>query len=563
MIETVQDYSTFTVEAPALEDVRAEHRAIRDAFESATSTQTRLAAVRRWDDLRRRVETWSQLTNLRFEQDTANVACKAARDFRDEIAPKLTALDIAFKRGLLNHPDRADLERELGAHAFELWANDVLTFDPKIEDDLTRESKLASQYTELIASAELEFQGLRHNLAGMVPYLQDPDRDTRHRAQQIRWEFFARNRTSLDEIYDKLVRLRHEMARKLGYPNFTPLAYKRMSRIDYDASHVERFRDAVVAEIVPLGRQILDRRMRRLGIADVRFWDEPVTSPEGNPKPLGDHDWILDRAQATFTAMDGELGSFFKLMVDRRLLDLRNRDTKAAGGFCTYFPTQGVPFIFASFNGTDKDVDVLVHEMGHAFQCWRSRDLQLLDIHSPTAEACEIDSIGLELLALPHAAQFFGSDGERFATERVEDAFVRIPYMVAVDHFQHLVYQSPEASPAERFAMWRSVEERYLPWRNYGDLGHPAQGGFWQSQLHIYVIPFYYIDYALATTCALQLWARSLGDRAGAFGDFAALCGRGGQASFLKLVESANLRSPFDRGVLREIARRAREYVGL
>jgi M3 family oligoendopeptidase len=258
-----------------------------------------------------------------------------------------------------------------------------------------------------------------------------------------------------------------------------------------------------------------------------------------------------------FDAM-GDLGPFFRRMETGGFLDLADRKGKAGGGFCTSFPTEGMPFVFANFNGTKGDVEVFSHEMGHAFQSYESRDLPLSDYLWPTYESAEIHSMSLEFLTWPHMERFFGEDAPRFRRMHLAEALLFLPYGTAVDHFQHEIYAHPTMSPAERHDRWRSMEQTYLPWRNWGDLAYPARGGRWQQQRHIYLAPFYYIDYVLAQTCALQFWVRSERDRDTAMADYVALCRRGGQAPFRGLVASAGLTSPFDEGCLAEVVEAAR-----
>lgn len=474
------------------------------------------------------------------------------------MTPKITDLNVGVDRKLLAGPHRADLERHFGPQALALWEAEVKAFDPAIEEDLIREAKLGAEYTELVASAEIEFDGKQLNLSQLHAFVQEPDRELRHGSQQAYWEFFGQNGAELDGIYHDLVQLRHRMARKLGYQNFIELGYRRMRRIDYGRREVERFRELVVRDIVPLAAQICANRARRLGIPDYSSWDEPLADPRGNPRPLGEHDWIVDRAREAFAHVHPELARRFAMMIESELLDLKTRPHKAAGGFCTSFSLHGMPFIFANFNGTQDDVGVLVHEMGHAFQNWLSSDKPLLEYFWPTSEAAEINSMGLEMLALPHMEAFFGADAERFRTAHVEDAFRLLAYVAAVDHYQHLVYASPDAAPVQRHRMWQEMEARYLPWRRYGDLKYPAGGGLWQRQLHLYNIPFYFIDYALAQCCALQFWAISESDYRSAVDAYVALCRRGGEAPFRELIASANLGSPFDHRSLSRIVDAAR-----
>jgi M3 family oligoendopeptidase len=544
---------------PQYEDIAAEHQQIHRQLDAARDAVGRAAAVQRWDDLRRRLETWMALTNLRFNQDTRNEAYRRGRDYCDRLRPKLLELDVAMKRKLVASPDRRELQQRFGAQAFALWESDIMTYDPVIEQEVVREAQLEAQYVELQASAKLEFRGEVYNLSEIVKFREDPDRATRHGAEQVRWAWFAENAAAHDRIYDELVQLRTHMACKLGFDNYVGLGYKRMCRVDYGQAEVEVFRRAVREHVVPLALELRRRQARDLGLDELMYWDLALYDPRGNPAPQGDHDWLLQRAQAMFDELGEGLGEFFRMMNASGLLDLKNREGKAGGGFCTSFPVYGVPFIFANFNGTKGDVEVFTHEVGHAFQNYQSRGLPLNDYLWPTCESCEMHSMGLEFLTWPHMEKFFGEDAERFRRIHLVQSLLFLPYGVAVDHFQHLVYAAPEATPAQRHKFWQEMERAYLPWVRYGDLPHVSDGGFWQFQRHIYLHPFYYIDYTLALTCALQFWLRSQRDFREAMAAYVALCRRGGEAPFQELAASAGLTSPFVKGCLKEVVAHARE----
>ena len=524
----------------------------------------RRGAIAAWDRLRREHETWTALVHLRFDQDTADETAKADRDFADALAPEATEMEVALKRRLLADPDRADLEAIIGAHALRLWDFDIAAFDPAIKADLEEESRLGADYTALLASARIEIGGETVNLSGLGPYAESPDRSVRHEAEQKRWAFFEANGPELDRIYDSLVRLRHGMARKLGYATYTPLGYRRLRRVDYGPDDVRRYREEVLRRVVPLVDRLLQARGAENGWDRLRFWDEAFVDPAGNPAPAGDHDYLVEQAKTMFDRCHPSLGAFYRSMVDGGFMDLRNRPSKAGGGFCTSFPTQGMPFIFANFNGTHHDIGVFTHEMGHAFQNWQSRDLHCVDYLWPTMESAEIHSMSLEFLTYPMMGLMVGdAAAERFRRMHLIGALAFLPYGVCVDHFQHEVYDNPEASPAERHAIWRRLEKLYMPWTDYGDLGYPEKGGRWQAKHHIYASPFYYIDYTLAQCCAMQFWVRARRDPAGAMADYVALCARGGQAPFQDLVQSAGLVSPFADGVLANVVREAEAYLAL
>ncbi len=560
----IADFDAITAPTPDLDALAERMEELHRTLEAAATPADGAAVVRAWDELRREVETWSSLVDLRFNQDTANEEHKRAREQRDELLPRWTELEVAMKRALLVHPLRAGIAAEVGEHAFALWEVDVLAFDPAIKEDLVAEAKLEAEYTELMASAEFEYLGEKLNLATLRKFVQHADREVRHGALQQWWNWFAEHGGEFDRIYDELVRLRTAMAEKLGFNDFVELGYKRMKRIDYDRPDVERFRAAVREHVVPLATELCRRQAEALGVEKLMAWDERVQDPRGNPRPNGDHDWMVARAQEMFDAMDAELGAFFGLMNGGRFLDLKSRQGKSSGGFCTSFPTAGMPFVFANFNGTKDDVEVFTHEIGHAFQCYQSRDHVPLDFLWPTMESCEIHSMSLEFLTWPHMDKFFGDDAERFRRMHLIDGLVFLPYGVAVDHFQHEVYSRPEASPAARHAIWLVMERTYLPWRDWGDLAYPAKGGRWQAQPHIFGGPFYYIDYTLAQTCAMQFWLRAeREDRGAAMKAYVDLCRRGGQAPFQELARSAGLKSPFDDGCLAEVVGHAREVLAV
>ncbi len=554
-------FSLMSAETPDIAALTAQHDKWQTALKEATSADQALAIVGEWDHARRAIATWEALVDLRFNQDTRNPKYKADRDFADEIRPKLTDLEVRIKRCLLEGQWREVIASQFGSQSIALWEADLLTFDPKIEADLVSEAKLQSEYTELTASARYEFQGEKLNLSGIMKFRENPDRQIRHDAEQVRWQWFADNRVALDRIYADQVALRTAMARKLGFENYIGMGYKRMKRVDYSEADVDRFRQAVRTDLVPLCAELRKRQAARLGIDKVRYWDEAIADRQGNPAPQGDHDWMIQQAHAMFAAVGPEIAEFFRLLDQRGLMDLKNREGKAPGGFCTAFPNYETPFIYANFNGTKGDVEVFTHEVGHAFQCWQSRKQPLLEYLWPTYESCEIHSMGLEFLTWPQMDLFFGKDGDRFRRIHLEYALLFIPYGVAVDHFQHLVYNKPDVSADERHKMWQEVERLYLPWRDYGDLPHVASGGMWQFQRHIYLSPFYYIDYTLAQTCALQLWVRSQRDYAGTVRDYTRLCGRGGEAPFQELAKSTGLTSPFADGCLKDVVSTAWKWL--
>jgi M3 family oligoendopeptidase len=541
---------------PEHEDVLARHEALAVRIRDAAEGQDAIAAVRDWDALRREIQTWEAMASLRFHQATGDPERKADADRSNERKPVYAARDAQLKRAVLASPHRAAVEAAFGAHALALWACDVEAVDDRIVDRLAAEAALEDEYVALLGGARIAFGDATYSLPGIAAFGEDADRGVREAAARAKWAYYDAHRDDLDRIYDGLVRERTAAARALGYADFTALGYRRLRRTDYAAADVARLRDEVVREIVPLCARIADSQARAIGVERLMPWDLEVYDTADRLRPPAGDD-LTTAGQAALAATHPALGRFAEMMIAGGLHDLPIRDGKAGGGFCTSFPTYGLPFVYANCNGTTHDVNVLVHELGHAFQCQQSRDKPLADYLWPTLEACEINSMGMEFLVRPHLETFFGDGAERYRRRHLAASLMLLPYGCAVDHFQHLVYAAPDATPAERHAMWRWCEVRYLPWRVAGGIPHIENGGAWQQQRHIYAFAFYYIDYVMAMSCALQFWTASLDDPSDAIARYVALCGRGGEAPFQALARSAGLRSPFDGGVFAEIAARA------
>jgi M3 family oligoendopeptidase len=557
------DFENYSLPAPVYDDVAAEYGQITDRLLIAATAADAIAAVEQWDALRRRLNTWVALVYIRFNQDTRNETYVKNREYCDEIEPKFTNLAVGMKRRLMEHRHRPEIERRFGRHAFNLWECDIASFDPAIEEDLVEQSKLFAEFKALLASAKFEFQGETLTLSELMKFNEHPNRGVRHDASRLRWNWFGEKQQQLDEIFDKLVRLRQTMAEKLGFANFVAVGYQRMQRTDYDADDVEGYRAQVRELVVPVANQMRRQQAAELGIDRVMAWDESIHDRTGNPKPHGDHDWMVKQASRMFAELGGGMDELYERMRSRNLMDLKSREGKAGGGFCDVLPDFGLPFIYANFDGTLSDLLVFTHEMGHAFQMYLSLKQPLVDYVIGTADTCEVHSTGLEFLTWPQMKLFFSEDEQRARHNHLIEKLHLLPYIAAVDHFQHLVYANPSCSIADRAEMWQQMERTYLPARDWGDLTHPASGRRWQAQLHIFGYPFYYIDYALAQTCAMQLWVQAAEDREAAMATYVELCRRGGEAPFGELVESAGLTSPFEDGCLDRVVQHARRELGV
>ncbi|QDH16298.1 M3 family oligoendopeptidase [Swingsia samuiensis] len=551
MTNAIPSFSDLSFSRPDEKCLQTRYALIEDLLDQGQREE----GLKAFDQVRREYESWSSYVHLQFSRNTQDEQAKADQEYADKLTPIALDYEIKTKKRLLSDADRSGLERILTPHVVKLWEADVTTFDARIAQDIEEESRLTAEYTALLASAQIEFDGKTLNLSGLVPYLQSLDRDVRHAAARARWAFFEENGEKLDYIYAQLVTLRDRMAQTLGFENYIELGYRRMRRTDYGPKKVASFRERILKSVTPFIAALLEQRRLRMGWDKVRAWDEDLIDPKGNPAPGGDHDFLVKSAEDMFKALDPEkeLSDFYIQMRDLGYLDLQNREGKAGGGFCTSFPTVGSPYIFANFNGTHNDIGVFTHEMGHAFQNWKSRDLTWIDQLWPTMESAEIHSMSLEFLTWPQIDLLIEKDaGERYRQMHLIDSLAFFPYGACVDHFQHEVYAHPEMTAQERHQTWARLEKMYMPWRDWGDLAYPSKGARWQAQLHIYRLPFYYIDYALAQCCALQFWLQSRVDMSEAFERYRQLCAEGGSKPFSELVKDAGLISPFEEEALME-----------
>ena len=514
------------------------------------SADAQIKAFKDWDHTMKEWETFASLAHIRFTQNTQDSQHKAEREYYDQLAPLMSGEEQKLFQAVLKSPYRADFSDTFGSNLLRSWELNLKAFDPKITAEKQQEGNLTAKYSELLAGLKVSFRGEEYSLTRMAPFYDSADRQTRLEARQAQDAALRNIQTELDDIFDQLVQLRHNMAVKMGYSSYTEMGYAEMGRVDYGVSEVETFRKQVAEVLVPLASQIIESRKERLGLDDYAYHDESLMDLQGEISPKGDHDWMMDRAQEMFDEMGEDFSDFFTMMRERGLLDLKSRDGKAGGGYCTIFSDHGAPFIFANFNGTQGDVRVFTHECGHAFQCFQSKDVPLRHLIWPTYEAAEIHSMSLEFLSYPWMERFFAEDTERFKRSHLEEAILFIPYGAAVDEFQHMVYANPEANADERAQMWKEMEAKYLPHRKYTESTFFESGRFWQRQGHIYRRPFYYIDYCLAQVCALQFWAMAEDNREEAMVKYRALCKLGGTKPFTGLLNSIDLPSPFVDGTL-------------
>lgn len=546
-------FEKYTYIRPNIEKIGKEYNQLIDAFNNAGSADEQIKINEQINDIRNHVGTMFNLVLIRHSIDTEDEFYKNEQDYIDDIDPVVEGLTTAYYQALLQSKFRKELETKWGIQLFALAEKSLKTFAPEIIPLLQKENKLSTEYTKLIASAKIQFEGEERTLAQLAPYAESADRNMRIKANEARFGFLAKNEEKLDQIYDDLVKVRTEIAVTLGYQSFVELGYDRMNRTDYDAEMAANFRKQVEELIVPAASRLRERQRNRIGVETLKYYDEGIQFQSGNAKPKGSPEWIIANGQKMYQELSKETGEFFRFMTNNNLMDLVAKKGKAGGGYCTFIEDYKAPFIFSNFNGTSGDIDVLTHEAGHAFQVFSSRGFDIPEYYWPTYEACEIHSMSMEFFTWPWMELFFKEDTDKYLFSHLSGALLFLPYGVSVDEFQHWVYENPEASPTERKQKWREIEKKYLPYKDYDGFSYLENGGFWQRQAHIYNDPFYYIDYTLAQICAFQFWKWSRENFDDAWQKYVDLCKLGGSKSFTELVKAVGLISPFEDGCVRSV----------
>lgn len=556
-------FSEMPYQRPDLAEIKNQIQELTAQLKAASSYEAARDIFRKKDILQKQVMTQEQLAAIRHSIDTRDAFYKEEYQFWNDADPLLEEYLQEWTKALLDSPFRSAFETEFGETLLSNAEMKLKTFSPEIIGLMQEENKLVDDYMHLIASAAIPFEGDTYTISQLTPFKNDPDDSRRLAAWKAEGAWYKEHQKELDTIYDRLTHLRDEMGRKLGYDGYTQLGYYRMTRNCYTKEDVERFRQAVRNYLVPVADKLFRAQAERLGKEyPMSFADNELEFRTGNPRPQGTADEILMAGRKFYDELSPETSEFFRKMLKMELLDVLSTEGKEGGGYCTDLPDYGMPFIFANFNGTKHDVEVVTHEAGHAFASYINRDRVPHELMWPSMEGCEVHSMSMEFMAWPWAEEFFGKDTEKFLYAHLASALKFIPYGTMVDHFQHMVYEKPDMTPKERHGVWKELLGIYMPWQRLdGDIPFYSEGEGWQRQQHIYGMPFYYIDYCLAQTVALEFWAMIQKDQKRAWEKYMAYTRLGGTLPFTGLLKSAGLESPFEETCIRMVSEAAVKWL--
>ena len=552
MSKELKKFSEWPFKVPSIKKAVEKEKAFTASLLAAKSGEEALAV---WKKHAKASDSFgNEVTHISvlYSLDTTNKKYEDAMNVLNEGLPLIQAEGNKWNEALLGSPYRSYLEEKLGSFLFKMMDYQLKSFDEKVIEEAVEESKLTMEYDALIASAKVEFRGATYNLPQMGKFLQDVDRETRKEAAEAYYSYLDANiKDKAEELYDKLVKVRTKMAKKMGYSSYTELAYLKMSRFDYNQEDVKRYRDQINEFVTPISCKIMKAQFKRTGIRNPKSYDIGLSFKEGNPLPKGSTQDKIENAKKMYAELSPETSYFFTYMADHEVMDLEAKPGKQSGGYMTYFPSYKVPFIFSNFNGTSGDVDVLTHEFGHSFQAYMARGIAIPEYRSPTMEACEIDSMSMEFFAEPWMDLFF-DEPNKYRYVHLADAINFLPYGATVDEFQHWVYDNPDATPAERDAKWTELENKYTPYKAklYKGCPYLESGHRWLLQSHIFDVPFYYIDYTLAQVMAFEFFNLDRKNHKLAWNRYLKLCKMGGKYPFRTLVVKDHMKDPFEPGVV-------------
>lgn len=553
-------FSNLPYKRPDIDALIANAHAIETQLVQEDNSEKIIDIIKTFFKLQDDIDMMAQLANIRYSLNTSDDFYEAERNFFDEQGPNVTEAIQKVIHTILKLDQREALETHFGALFFNKYEQQIKTFHPSIKDDLVKENKLITEYSKLIASARIDFDGKTLNLSKMAPYMQSLDRNIRHQAQLAVSQFLESKESALDDIYDQLVKVRHQIARQLGYQNFIQLGYDRLGRLDYTLKDVEVYRKQIEQDVVPYVQSLVKRQQKRLKLDSIKSYDMGIKFLSGSAKPKGNKDDLLKAASKMYQAMDPSIHQFFEFMLDHELLDLDARENKESGGYATLIPNYGYPFIFANFNGTAHDVDVLTHEAGHALQMYLSKDL-IPEYRHPTLEAAEIHSMSMEFFAWPWMEDFFKEDTQKYYFQHLAGSVSFLPYGALIDHFQHEVYGHPDMSKEERKQTFHQLEKRYMPHTDYDDDTFLNKGTYWYRQIHVFSDPFYYIDYTLAQVVAFYFWHAFREDKERALKTYLSVCKVGGSLTFSDILKHHGLPLPFQENMIASLMKPLQLYL--
>lgn len=500
------------------------------------------------------------LAYIRNSIDTRDEFYEKEVEEFDKVLPEFSKANNKMQNIRLESQFRKDFEEKYGKNLTKIDELQKDIFKPEIMEDRVKESKLTQEYQKLMGTAKFEFDGKTFNISQITPYLQDKDRNIRIKANKAITKWLESHQEEFDKIYDELVKVRTSIANKLGFDSYIDVAYRSFARTDWDRNDAKKYREQIVKYIVPLAQKYYKEQAERIGIENMMDYDLGLRFLSGNPTPKYNEEEMVKSAQIMYNELSPETGEFFNTMVNNEMMHLTSQDGKAPGGYMTQLPITKLPFIFANFNGTSHDTQVLTHEAGHAFQGYIARNYPR-ELQEACMEIMETHSMSMEFFTHPWMDKFFKEDTEKYYYFHVVDSIQFLPYGASIDEFQEWVYDNPQATPKERNTKFREIQKKYNPEIVYEEGSYLDEGRRWQIQTHVYSSPFYYLDYTIAQINAFQFFVMDRENHENAWNKYLELCKLAGKYGTQETIKKVGLKNPFDAETYEYIVPKLEEYI--
>lgn len=536
------------------------------AAEASSGSEAWVGLCEDWNALKSYVQSEYSRIKYAYTKDMRDSAGeKAESEYRQQVIPVAEAAEAELVAALLASEHQAAVAERFGAQWLSVLQVAESTLSPLNSELRVQLGDLSKSYDKLVAGGEVLVQGETLTLAKARTRTTSENAETRRDGYEAYWGWFLDNREELASIFASQVELRNAMGKRLGHENFVPLGYAGMGRTDYGPKESAQFRESVLQHVSPIFKAVCEGQATSFGEESLRPWDTEFHPQYSLPMDAAEPvDGQLDCMGRVFDRLSPKLKAHFNRMREEQLIDLENRKGKSAGAYCTSFSDEGRVAIFCNSTGGASDVSTLCHEMGHAFQGWESMWIDAVDLRWPTSDAAEIHSMGMEYLCLPLLDEFFPEEQrEIFARSRWLKGITLLCYVCTIDAFQHWVYENPNATIDERDEEFSRLRNAFMPGIDWSGPAQRFSASRWYAQLHLFRYPFYYIDYAIAETSAMQLAMLDAEDHEGCLDKYLDLCHRGGTQSLLSLLESAGLRSPFEDDLMKDLAAHGARQLGL
>ena len=529
---------------------------LEEQLDTSSSAENLEQVILNWEELSAAIAEEGSKRYIAMTCQTEDKdAEKAYLEFVEKIEPEEKKCNFLLSKKLTKHPQCKDLKNQ----RYEVFLRDTaLQVELFRSENVTLEtetSKLGQKYQKIIGGLTVHFEGKEQTLIQMSRHLEGTERNYRQKA----WELVANRRLEesekIDSHIDDLAKLRNQISENAGFSNYRDYAHKRLGRFDYSPDDCISFQNAIEEEMVPLLRELQDERIQELNINELKPWDT-ATDPKGRPplEPFEKVSDLIECSQSIFNQVDGNLSDWFQTMQDLDLLDLANRKGKAPGGYQCSLDESRLPFIFMNSVGVQRDVETLLHEAGHAFHSMASQNEPLHSYRHAPIEFCEVASMAMELLGSEFLEEFYNSEEARRARiNHLEGIVFVFPWIATVDAFQHWLYLNPDHSIEDRDKAWSNLIDRFggnVDWTHY----ELAKAKLWHKQLHIFLHPFYYVEYGIAQLGALQVWANYKNNKSKALNDYKAALALGGSKPLPELFKRCNIQFDLSRDTVAPMA---------